>query len=550
MNTPTFSTYRLLRRWLIVAIVVSATATATVATWQGPGAPGSVRLNARPATPTITLLNPSTGVTGSAVTITGTGFNATQGAGSVTFNGVAATVSSWSALSITVTVPALATTGPVVVTANGIASVGSTFTVSGGVTSTVCSTGTVRFVKPAATGSGNGLDWTNAMALPASPTRGTTYCFAGGSYGARTWSSISGTTVITLRAATVADHGTETGWVSSLSVETTQATFSSITANTGFITLDCAIGDGFSVLPGDATASHYGCTVTNTTKPIDLAVSASSPNLIFRHIAFHGTAGAVEKWTISTGRTFQGFSAQNLTVEYCLMDTWQNAINVAGPTTSGLVWRYNYMIHGWSSDPGFHGEWINTSAGNIDGADISFNYFGPKEASSGGMTGIILGNNANFTNGLICGNVLDRTSSTNGIITSTSAGILSTTTVVQNTFTDNINEASGSIPSPNWITADGRNAPGNVGQNNLIHNEGGARDGSAPFTADHNAYWSTTNTPSETGGQVASGNPFVNSAGGDFRLLVNSNPGTPLAVCTTDALGHPRTTWTRGAFEF
>jgi IPT/TIG domain len=81
-------------------------------------------------TPSISSVFPTAGPVGTSVTITGFGFGATQGASTVTFNGTAATVSSWSATSITVTVPAGATTGNVVVTVGGLATNGVTFTVS------------------------------------------------------------------------------------------------------------------------------------------------------------------------------------------------------------------------------------------------------------------------------------------------------------------------------------------------------------------------------------------------------------------------------------
>ena len=55
--------------------------------------------------PAITSLNPTSGLAGAAVTITGTNFGTTQGASTVKFNGTTATVTSWSNTSIAVTVP-------------------------------------------------------------------------------------------------------------------------------------------------------------------------------------------------------------------------------------------------------------------------------------------------------------------------------------------------------------------------------------------------------------------------------------------------------------
>jgi hypothetical protein len=86
-----------------------------------------VRLVAGNVKLAITSVSPSIGAIGSTVTINGTGFGSTQG--TVTFNGIAAAVSSWSATSITVTVPAGATTGNIVVTAGGVGSNGVIFIV-------------------------------------------------------------------------------------------------------------------------------------------------------------------------------------------------------------------------------------------------------------------------------------------------------------------------------------------------------------------------------------------------------------------------------------
>ena len=79
--------------------------------------------------PSITSLSPSAGAVGTLVTITGTNFGSIQGASIVSFNGTAATPTSWSSSSITVPVPSGATAGNVVVTVGGVASNGILFTV-------------------------------------------------------------------------------------------------------------------------------------------------------------------------------------------------------------------------------------------------------------------------------------------------------------------------------------------------------------------------------------------------------------------------------------
>jgi hypothetical protein len=79
--------------------------------------------------PNIGSLSPTSGAVGASVTITGANFGDMQGTSTVTFNGTAATPTSWSATSIVVPVPAGATTGNVVVTVAGVASNGVVFTI-------------------------------------------------------------------------------------------------------------------------------------------------------------------------------------------------------------------------------------------------------------------------------------------------------------------------------------------------------------------------------------------------------------------------------------
>jgi hypothetical protein len=102
----------------------------------------------------VTGLNTNSAPVGVAVSITGTGFGASQGTSAVSFNGTAATVTNWSATGITATVPLGATTGNLVVTVSGASSNGIAFTVlpspaigslsptSGSVTTSVLISGT------------------------------------------------------------------------------------------------------------------------------------------------------------------------------------------------------------------------------------------------------------------------------------------------------------------------------------------------------------------------------------------------------------------------
>lgn len=86
------------------------------------------------ATPSISSLSPTSGTGGTAVTISGSNFGASQGSSSVTFSGTKATnISSWSDSSIVADVPAGTAEGsdPVIVTVGGAASNSMSFAVTG-----------------------------------------------------------------------------------------------------------------------------------------------------------------------------------------------------------------------------------------------------------------------------------------------------------------------------------------------------------------------------------------------------------------------------------
>jgi hypothetical protein len=72
--------------------------------------------------PQVISLSPSSGLAGNSVTVTGSGFQNTQGSSTISFNGSAAAVKTWSDTQIVATVPSGTTTGPVKVTVNSVAS--------------------------------------------------------------------------------------------------------------------------------------------------------------------------------------------------------------------------------------------------------------------------------------------------------------------------------------------------------------------------------------------------------------------------------------------
>jgi YD repeat-containing protein len=123
----------------------------------------------------VTGLLPNIGTNGTVVMITGGGFGTSQGASTVTFNGIAATPTSWTPTTIVTQVPSGATTGNVVVTVQGAASSGVPFTVIpapsiSGISPFTGSNGTVVTVNGNNFGNSQGTSTITFNGVPAGPT--------------------------------------------------------------------------------------------------------------------------------------------------------------------------------------------------------------------------------------------------------------------------------------------------------------------------------------------------------------------------------------------
>ncbi|MHB8446873.1 MAG: NHL domain-containing protein [Rudaea sp.] len=134
LSCPVSTTATVLSRYGLTVVVPSGATTGVFQVYVG-GRTGPYSFSPSPFTvitgPKITGFSPASGVVGDTVTITGTGFGATPSANSVTFNGTPALVSCSTATSLSVIVPANATTGSIAITVNGQSATStSSFTVS------------------------------------------------------------------------------------------------------------------------------------------------------------------------------------------------------------------------------------------------------------------------------------------------------------------------------------------------------------------------------------------------------------------------------------
>jgi hypothetical protein len=145
-----------------------------------------------------------------------------------------------------------------------------------------------HYVRAGASGSANGNDWTNAyITLPSTLTRGDTYYIADGTYAGRTFNTATnGTTLITIKKATVADHGTSTGWDNTFGDG--QAVFGQFTFSSPYWLIDGQVGGG----PGSwKTGFGFKISWSSPTPLINLPTATPS-NVTIRHIELQGTSNS------------------------------------------------------------------------------------------------------------------------------------------------------------------------------------------------------------------------------------------------------------------
>ena len=242
-----------------------------------------------PDLPSVTAINPTSGAAGTSVTITGNHFGATQGTSTVTVNGASATVSAWSNIGITFTVPADPTTGPVIVTTSLGSSEGKTFTVVGP---------SIATLSPASGAIGTAV---NIMGSGFGSTKGSsTVTFNGASAAVSAWSNTLITCTVPVDATTgpviVTTSGGTSGGPAFAIATPAISSLSSITGPVG--------------TPVTITGSNFGTTQSSSTVRFNgtqATVSAWSNTSITCVVPVGATTGLVTVVTsggTSAGKTF------------------------------------------------------------------------------------------------------------------------------------------------------------------------------------------------------------------------------------------------------
>ena len=398
-----------------------------------------------------------------------------------------------------------------------------------------------HYVRAGASGGATGADWTNAWAaLPSALTRGDTYYIADGTYGAYDFDdAVSGTTVITVKKAVVASHGTETGWDSAYGDGQAEftATGTPITVSSNYWVIDGVVGS--------ADSGHgFKATVTGTTDATrGIRITATS-NVTVSHWEVTSTnpAGVADA---EKQDGIYSVSASNVTIDHCYIHNWKRC----GILLSGVtVWNieHNYIYHTYSTS-GAHGQAIQAGPGAVSDVEIRYNTF--KDCHG---TGVIVALDNTFDDFRIHGNIFweDEASAAIGIYsTSQAIGTTSGDTgtnfkVHNNTFIG----MDGRDPQPSGGLDMNGTATGNEAYNNIWL---GCTVTFDAVTHDYNA---SDDDLGEANDQTIASSIFTNYAGGVFTLASATNAGTTLSSpYNADMLGNTRGsdgTWDRGAYEY
>lgn len=400
-----------------------------------------------------------------------------------------------------------------------------------------------HYVRDGATGTG--ADWTDACddfagsCAVASLVRGDTYYVADGTYAARTFDkAVSGSLVITIKKATIADHGTETGWVSTYGDG--QASWTTWTMVTSYWLFDGASRNESNWF--DTTA--YGFVVgTGGTQDNQISWTADTQtnNITIKYVHVDGrstvTTLAVRAYAIDTDPFNGAIFHANLLISRVYVSDSNNPYFIRG--TDGTIIEYSANDNAWGNDNN-HGEVVNLYF-TAENAIIRYNRFKNAYVAEGGTACIAIQD----TNGhQIYGNIFEDCGGGDGALGFTTTGNASNMQIYNNTFVKRSGPQGIEAPS----------GSGNVVRNNLwVGNTSHSINVGSGSTITHNA----TSAASIGGTSTQINVPtsiFVDYAGGNYHLASATTDGTTLsAPFTTDMDGITRGadgTWDRGAFEY
>ena len=407
-------------------------------------------------------------------------------------------------------------------------------------------------------GTGTGSDWENALDdLPAILVRNATYWVADGAYSGHTFNSEeSGNLVITVRKATVAEHGTETGWDDSYGDG--QATFTgSIYINCSYLTFDGVSGGG-----PKSWESGFGFVFRHTGWH-NIHVEGRHGNLTFNHcdIANSGRGGDDSEESI-----FYAISSPyNITFSYCWLHDCRNCQMITRAGDGYLIEYSKFSRNGGGGITSHREAW---SGGHEDNVVLKYCWF--EDISNSCM--IACFNEAGYAdNWEVYGNIFchsghlveDDNQISPAVIMCLYVGssniICRNWKIYNNTFAYINGKAGFRIME---IQGAGIDIKNNLWYGN--YGFGTIHSPSDTLSVDYSLYIDNIDA---TGGDLdeeaaalgennltGTGDPFISRDTGNYELSAGTNAGYPLeSPYNVDMLGNTRGadgTWDRGAFEY
>jgi hypothetical protein len=404
---------------------------------------------------------------------------------------------------------------------------------------TVMVAGANHYIRQGATG--NGSDWNNALGqLPAAFVRGDTYYVADGNYTGFDIKTVeSGTTRITVKKATIADHGTDTGWQDSYGDG--QAAFDGCAIRSSYVTIDGTTGEGKTGHGFKFTGKTYH-TVYIVTRNYDYS---KLYGLEFRHLELTTTG----EFSCHGFAVSQAFLERGLFEYNYLHDIWGNPFQLFHAT---FTIQYNYVgpNHVYGSD---HCEGIQSGipdnnqviTGNIVRYNIWCDIVGSGVLMMPGQEHEIYGNVFVWTKDF--GTTINQ--GVIGLSNTTYPTYYSNNCKIYNNTFCNIKTS---------IYASGTNT-NHVAYNNLFYNtwdyhKNKAVGWGSGVTHDYSWYYDAGTGHTDAHIQYGSGDPFVDFRNDDYRLKAGTQAGMALASpFDVDWDGNTRGgdgVWDRGAFEY
>ena len=418
-----------------------------------------------------------------------------------------------------------------------------------------------RYVRTGAAGNGSGTDWVNAYTqLPSSLVRGDTYFIADGNYGSYTFGDQpSGGTLITIRKATPASHGTDVGWQDSYgdgeALFTGSDTVWSFKPGVGYYDISGTTGSA-------GVSRSYGIRLYSTSSRNSAAAlvmadtsgtysqTGNNDTITLDRIDFDwnngtsaGSSGATRavQWNASN-------PSRNIKLSNCYLHHSSGfAVYAAGVGSNLIVDNCFVERNGGATSSHHETFWVTGTNGfRLSNSTI-------KDTLPGALTGwVMLGDVSNaliYNNVFTCSNVSTCSTGGNGIIATWDANQYANSNVgiYNNTFANLPTSGNPSI----YFYHSGGAADSNVNvQNNIF------------FTGAFSVVGAATNGYAACGGGVSCPGTnsqtnlgtsiFLSWAAQDFRLAVATSPGIATQF-SLDKLGTTRASdgsWDRGAFEF